>query len=482
MQPFEGAPAPRVPRPPAEPDWKRLHIASPILNSLAAGLRFWPFLLIAVLNEAGLLLALVLLGGLLVAFAVEVLRYLRFDYRFSGTTLVVRSGVLVRRTQTVPADRVQQVSRNEKLRHRLFGVAEVSVEVAGAGSEPDVKLSVVQTAEAERIRIRLQDARRALGAMPPDPDRIVYRQPNRSLLRWAAFASPIFMIPAIGAGLGALSDAIDLERAWRWLPEGGELRFLVLAGLLGLAAATAINVARFYDMRLMQADRDLRLDYGLLTRRRLELPAERIQALVVKLSPAGRLSATVAVTVHNASSGGEATNSHMPAIPRGDRRILLDRLVPGIDLNAKVSGHPRAALRRSLIRWTWPVPIAAVATWAGLQSVSAGLLLLALAPAAALGARAWRVLGHGETTDVVVSRRGAIRDHTEVIRKARVQSVSVAASWFQRRKRLATLQIHVAQPLGRVSIRDMDEPDAAGLAYRLALEGQHGEADNADRR
>lgn len=469
MQPFEGAPPPPMPPPPVEEGWQRLHLVSPILNSLFAGIRFWPFLLIAVVNEAGLLLGLMLVGGLLAAFVVEVLRYLRFDYRLAGTTLVVRSGVLVRRTRTVPADRVQQVSRNEKLRHRIFGVAELSVEVAGAGTEPEVKLSVVRAAEAERIRVRLQDARRTIGAAPPEPDSVVYQQPNRALLRWATFSSPLFTIPAIGAGLGALSDAVDLERAWEWLPEGGQLWFLAGGGLLGLVAATAINLARFYDMRLVQADSDLRLEYGLLTRRRLELPSERIQALVLKLSPAGRLSNTVAITVHNASSAGDATNSYLPAIPRPDRRLLIDRLVPGIDVEPSVSGHPRAARRRSILRWIRPVAVAAVALWAVLQSHWGALLLLALIPAAALGLRAWRVLGHGETADVLVSTRGAIRDHTVVVRKARIQSVSVAANWFQRRSRLATLRVQVAQPLGSVSIRDMDAAEAQELARRLAL-------------
>ena len=467
MQPFESAPPPEPPAPPEVQGWKRLHPVSPVLNSLTSALRFWPFLLVVVVDQGGPLLGIVLVGGLLIALTVEVARYLRLDYRLAGTTLVVRSGVLVRRTRTVPADRVQQVSRNQRLRHRFFGVVELSVEVAGAGAEPEVKLSVVDTAEAERIRVRLQDARRTLGAIPPEPDRIVYTQPNRSLLRWAAFASPLFTLPAIGAGIGALGDAIDLERAWGWLPEGGELWFLGGAGLLGLAAATGINLARFYDMRLVQADTDLRLDYGLLTRHRLELPSERIQALLLKLSPAGRLSATIGVTVHNASSAGEATNSYLPAIRRGDRETLLGRLIPGIDVAAPVRRHPRAALRRSLIRWTWPVAVVALALWAGLQMASAGLLVLAAIPAAALGARAWRVLGHGETPDVVITRRGAIRDHTAVIRKARVQSVSVTANWFQRRKRLATLRIHVAQPLGGVSIRDMAATDATNLAARL---------------
>ena len=62
-------------------------------------------------------------------------------------------------------------------------------------------LSAVEQNEAERIRVRLQDARRAVGAAPPAPDRIAFEQPNGSLLRWAAISSPLFMLPAIGAVL-----------------------------------------------------------------------------------------------------------------------------------------------------------------------------------------------------------------------------------------------------------------------------------------
>jgi len=465
----DAGPPPPTPPPPQERDWERLHIASPILNSLATAIQFWPVLLIAVINEGGGPVLGIIIGvGLLAALGVAILRYLRFDYRLEGTTLVVRSGVLVRTVRTVPADRVQQVSRNEKLRHRLFAVAEVSVEVAGAGNEPDVKLSVVSTAEAERIRVRLQDARRELGAAPPAPDHVVYEAPNQFLLRWAAVASPLFILPVVGAAVGTLGEAVDLEKAWGWLPDGGELWFLAATGVIGLAAATAINLARFYDMRLVRADNDLRLDYGLLTRRKLELPSERIQALVLKLSVPGRLSGTVGVTVHNASSAGEGTHSYFPAIPRADRAQLVERLVPGIDVAASLAGHPRAALRRSVIRWTWPVALGATAVWAAFRAAPAAWLLFLVIPAAALGWRAWQVLGHGETSDVVVARRGAVTESTSVVRRARVQSVSVVANWFQRRLGLATLRIHVAQPLGKVSIRDMGQDDAATMAVRLA--------------
>jgi len=466
MLPSEQPPPPEVP-PPRPADWQRLHIASPVLSSLTAAARLWPVFLVVVFNaEAGPAVAFLIGAAALVTLTVEVVRYLRFDYRLEAATLVVRSGVLVRRTRTVPVDRVQQVSRNQRLRHRLFGVAEVLIEVAGMGTEPEVKLSVVTAPEAERIRVRLQDARRAVGAAPPEPDRVIYEQPNQALVRWAAFASPIFLIPVIGAAVGALGDVVELEEAWNWLPDGNELWFAVVIGLVGLAAATAVNLVRFYDMRLVEADDNLRLEYGLLTHRRLELPLDRIQALVTKLTPAGRLAGTVGITAHNASSAGDTTNSYLPAVPRADGPMLTSWLIPELGGPSDVQIHPRPALRRSIIRWTAPTSVV-VAAAVMLSRSAAALALIALIPAAVvLGWRAWRLLGHAVESRVVISRRGAITEHRAAVRRSRVQSVSVGANWFQRRVGLATLRIDVAQPLGRVTIRDM----GAAAADRLAAE------------
>ncbi|MCP3975280.1 MAG: PH domain-containing protein [bacterium] len=443
-------------------------MASPLLSAITTALRFWPIFLLAVFNQGGgMPMAFILIGGGFVALAVEVLRFLRFDYRLQGTTLVVRSGVLVRRSRSVPADRVQQVSLNQKLRHRVLGLAEVSVEVAGAGSEPDVKLSVVSRNEAERIRLRLQDARRVGTEVPPERDRVVYSQPNRDLLRWAVFSSPLFMLPAIGAAIGALDDAVDVEQAWGWLPDGSQLWFAALAALLGLAGATAFNGARYYDMLLLRSDNDFRLTYGLFTNRQLEVPPGRIQALVTKLSLAGRLSRTSGITVHNASSAGESTESYLPATPRRSRREVIDLLIPNLELDPPMRRHPPGALRRSVIRWVWPVAVVTLVALALIRRAPAAALVLLVLPAAALGWRSWRVLGHGETPDVVVSRRGAITERTSIVKLSRIQSLSVAANFFQRRLGLATVQIQVAQPLGRVTVKDMDATEATALAARL---------------
>ncbi len=55
------------------------------------------------------------------------------------------------------------------------------------------------------------------------------------------------------------------------------------------------------------------------------------------------------------------------------------------------------------------------------------------------------------------------------MRRDRVQSAAVRATWFQRRLGLATLRIHIAQPLGKVDIVDLAAIEADRLLYELVV-------------
>ena len=96
MQPFEEAPPPPMPAPPEVQGWQRLHIASPILNSITTALRFWPFLLVAVFQEGGAALGFVLAAGVGVALAIEIARYVIPVAAFTSMVHTV-SGIVLHR-------------------------------------------------------------------------------------------------------------------------------------------------------------------------------------------------------------------------------------------------------------------------------------------------------------------------------------------------------------------------------------------------
>ncbi|MGG3007805.1 PH domain-containing protein [Geobacillus stearothermophilus] len=92
-------------------------------------------------------------------------------------------------------------------------------------------------------------------------------------------------------------------------------------------------------------------------------------------------------------------------------------------------------------------------------------LLFVLPLALWIGARRYQAAGWALSSRQLTLRSGWFRQTTTYMLKHRLQAVEVAATWWQQRKRLATISAAV-MPLGtRARVVDMDEEDAASI-YR----------------
>ena len=77
-----------------------------------------------------------MLAGLVIV-VVSVVQYFTYRYGVVGDDLVIREGILHRNRRNIPMQRIRNVSLQQNLLHRLFGVAEVRLESAGGhGAEP----------------------------------------------------------------------------------------------------------------------------------------------------------------------------------------------------------------------------------------------------------------------------------------------------------------------------------------------------------
>ena len=471
-------PAIEAPAPPTVDDrWRHRHPASPVLNSFDIAIRLLPIIIITLLSDGSS--GALLLGGMAIVFAYSLVAHARYTYLLEPDRLSVRSGVFVQQQRTLPADRVQQVSLNRKVRHFALGVADVTVEAAGTGAERELRLSALGLDEAERIRAVLSESRRQLAddagpadtgpaPRPPSSSVEIYRPPNHALVRWALANSPLLAIPVVAALVALMLElGVDGPLAEVW--SGPSAALLTIAGFaaIGLIGGTAATVLRFFDLRLEQADEDLRLRYGVLTQREADVPRRRVQVLGEERSLAGRLAGVVSLTAHTASGSRTGAAATLPAVPTIDRALVARELLPGLDLAAELVRHPAAARRRAVIRRVVPAIVVVALTTLLVDSPWRYAALALIPIALAAGLRAYAVLAHGETDDVVTGRKGVLTEHTMHVRRDRVQSTLTRSSWFQRHRGLATLEIHVAQPLGQVIVGDLAAHDATRIAADL---------------
>ncbi len=332
-----------------------------------------------------------------------------------------------------------------------------------------------------------QGSRRGDGAAGERHGRVLLRVPTGELVKLGVISNKGMVVVAAALGLLAQSrpDGDFLEPVWRTaaerLPLGAAAEWLtglrmanpVMTGVLlavTLVAAAfvllrVLSVAWFllqlHGFILTRRGSDLRADYGLFTRIRRTIPTARIQSLTATESPlhrrfrrqslelrtvGGGASSDGDVDFDPSSDGGKAESQWLaPMVETAQVPVLLRQVLPEVDL-AGVAWRRLAAgaRRRILVRG---LAVAAAVTL--LATLPAGAWGLALAPPAALAAllHAHRWVAHAAyavTAWGVLFRSGWWTRRLAIVPLARIQTVGLGESPFDRRHRMASVRIDTA--------------------------------------
>ena len=361
-----------------------------------------------------------------------------------------------------------------------------------------------------------QGSRRGDGVAGERHGRVLLRVPTGELVKLGVISNKGMVVVAAALGLLAQSrpDGDFLEPVWRTaaerLPLGAAAEWLtglrvaspVMTGVLlavTLVAAAfvllrVLSVAWFllqlHGFTLTRRGSDLRADYGLFTRIRRTIPTGRIQSLTATESPlhrrfrrqslelrtvGGGASTGDDVDFDPSSDGGKAESQWLaPMVETAQVPDLLRQVLPEVDLAGVAWRRLAAGARqRILVRG---LAVAAAATL--LATLPAGAWGLALAPPAALWAAvharrwaahaAWAVTAWG-----VLFRSGWWTRKLAIVPLARIQTVGLGESPFDRRHRMASVRIDTAGGAASgytIAIPYLEKAVAADVVRRLHAE------------
>ena len=400
-------------------------------------------------------------------------------YRLTDDEFVIEGGVLHRSRRSIPLERVQDVSIEQKPLARLFGLALVRIETGG-GDKDEATLDSVTLREAHRLRLALRRVPVAASAeaLTEAGQRLFAMSLGRVLL-YGLFNFSLVWLAAIFAGLQAIDGVVEFD--WQELVgiAGREVRshltlttaltVLALALALGVLAGLVRTLAREYGFRLDEREERFRRIRGLLTRSEVVIVKARIQLALVRRGPiSGRLGWR---SLEFQTLGGSDDNSgrqEMAPFARNDEveRVIAAAGLPHFEADALVPvsrGHVlRAALRHGL-------PMLALFAVGGafLPLLWLGLLLVPVPVGLALLQRRRHRYGLRETSAQVT--RGVLSQRDWIVPYPAIQTISVRRSWLQRRLGLATVAIDTAGAKGwhRPDIADVAAPIATKLAREL---------------
>ena len=454
-EPSVGGPPPAV----VDRHAKRLSPLTPLVRSsilvAAVVASSWDDVLRGNLGLVGWLLLALLVGGLVYGTA----SWLRTTYWIEQDELRVDTGVISRQSRRIRVDRLQGIDVVQPLVARLFGLAEVRMDVAGGGSR-EGSLAFLPLREAEQLRETLlarRDLVRVHGSGAPDPSPA---GPVGAAAPAPAGAPSEWVVARLDVATLLVSLLLSVETVLLVMAAVGlGVLFLLLGELGGIAGVVPVvlgfgltqlrKLVAYHGLTVTatgpspavpggDAPTTLRVRRGLLERDTQTVALARVQGLVVSepLLWRGRGWARLDVAVageQRSQEGKPAASTVLPVAPRAEvlalaRMLLTDAGGPDPD---------EVPLTRPPSRARWVAPVG----------------------------RRFLAVGVGE--HLVVSRRGLLTRRTHVVPLARVQSLQLHQGPWQRRLGLADLRVD--SPPGPVQVRGYhrDAAEARQLLERL---------------
>ena len=404
-----------------------------------------------------------------------------FRYRVGDDDIRVERGLFSRTARSVPYERIQDVSLEQKLVPRLFGMVDVKFET-GAGGKEEVRIRYVAAAEAEAlretVRARKSDAVVAAGEPAPpveEPSRTLFAMDMKRLATFGLFEFSLVVFAVLGGAAQQFDfllpfDIWNPEGWWRLLAGPGhrlqELGFaaqaiaaalaLVLLAILGLITGLGRTVLRDYGFKLEDTPKGLRRRRGLLTRSDVVMPIHRVQALKVTTGILRRRFGWHGLGVVSLAQEARA-GSHV-VVPFAQ----MDEIVPVVETTgftlpgAAAEWHRASRRQRTDSIVLTAIPFALLAATAGLigsrlPELPAGGPMLAAMGLAALGGflalrewHLWRHRRHATDARQLFVQHGWLAPRLDIASRVKLQSVEIAQGPLARRRGYANVRFGVA--------------------------------------
>ena len=401
----------------------------------------------------------------------------RFRYHVGADDIRVEKGILNRTARSIPYDRIQDVSIEQKPLARMMGLSEVKFETGG-GDGDDATLRFVTLEKANRLRALIR-ARKAGLSEAQDVPQIV--EPEETEMIFAMDGQRVFILGLysfsliIFAVLGGLAqqfdfllpfDLWDLKR-WAGLAQESGMSVNTINGVgiagqlilafgaftslifIGFATGVVRTYLREHGFRLTQTSKGFRRQRGLLTLTDVVMPTHRVQAAVVQTGPIRKRRGWHSLKFVSLAQDSKEESNYVAAPLATLDEVWRIAQVAGIHGRDGDERLRTGAVLHWIIQLLLLVPplliaMAALVIFADTPFASTLLLSLLLVFAAFMFWCDWRRYRFGIDDQQLYLRRGWWQQRLTLAPQLKVQSIEIAQGPLARRLGLASLKFGIA--------------------------------------
>ena len=441
------------------------------------------------------------------------LSWMRFRYHIGEHDVRIESGILSRTARSIPYERIQDVSIEQKPLARIFSLGEVTFETGG-GDGDDAKLSFVSVDEAGRLRevVKAHKSGVVLAAGTEEPvdgadAHPVFTMDDKRVFIFGLYSFSLVIFAVLG-GLAQQFDFLLPFEIWdfrNWIGIAEDrgvsvdnlngislsariiLALIALGSLIFIGLATGVirTVLREYGFRLDRTAKGFRRRRGLLTLTDVVMPAHRVQAAVVQTGPIRKRRGWHSLKfVSLAQDSKDETNFvAAPFATLGEIWPIADAAMvqaPDADVRFRKGKLAWWLIRFAALLPILAIGIAALMVFACAPFQQAGLMLLVAPILAFLWWLEWRKYADHIDAAQIYVREGWWRQKLIIAPQVKVQTVEINQGPISRRQGLASLSFGIAGgtlemialPLATAhAIRDAVMERVAAVDYSIVAKG-----------
>lgn len=411
-----------------------------------------------------------------------IIKWWTFRYWFEDNELRVEYGLFIKKKRYIPYDRIQSLNYKEGVFHRVLGLVQVMVETAGNKTgKAEAELTAITREEANFIesetrKIKLKNVMDEENTPNAKDARIIHKMSHKDLVILATTSNSIGVVLAgVIAVVSQFAEFIPYEWIYDEFSHLFKLGLLLIVVLVFIALILAwifsviITFINYYHFVVTEENNRLIITRGLLEKKRITIPLNRVQAIKIIENPFRQMFGLASVVVESAGGGFSGEKDRrivlFPLISKKEMLVPLQRLFPHYDFALDETIRPPKKAQPFFYRidFIWIIPIIFLLTYFYFPY---GLLsLFIIIPVICLGIWQYKTARFKIIDEQITIMYRSFSRITFFAHKHRIQVAQSSQSFFQKKQGVASAKVVVMSGMSGAVAKayNMNEKDIDGI-------------------
>lgn len=461
---------------------------------------FWPILLSFFIGGRNNDSYTAIIGYIALGFAAfnligSVLTYFRFYFHIEDGAVIIDKGILKKTNTNIPFERIQTINFKQNILHQFFGVVSLEIDTAGA-KKSELTIDALNKEDAELLRsyILQEKAQIVTSSVGSDEEPVIVDEEEKVVLHLSIpdlFKVGISQNHLKSMGILFAFVFSTLNEYTEDVPEliaeqlsgydeviinSGWIMFLIsfiIVGVISFIYSLVTTVLGNYDLKLSIKQSGLKLVKGLLNREEISVTKNKVQVISWSDNPIRMMFKMFTLQIEQASSAEADQLKSKIKVP-GSYQEQIDKVIKAVfpeefyrpEEKNRVS--KRLKYRLFFFLGLLPTIIGGAISYSFIEWQSLYFIAWALIIWMTVSAY-YRKRSYEINDELLRNNRGTFGHIYELAQLYKVQSVQIKQSWYQRRKRIATIVLSNAAGSLKVPFIDIQQAEAleSFILYRI---------------